>query len=132
MKPLSLFTAYDKKTLTQKGITRFYKKCGEYTPALILAAIADTMAKQIVINSKNKAFKSFLKKMIFEYFYNYQPLNDEPPLITGRDLIHVFGLTPSPLFRKILDLVDDAKLTKTIQNRSEALELIRDVLRNKG
>ena len=132
MKPLSLFTAYDKKTLTQKGITRFYKKCGEYTPALLLAAIADTMAKQIVINSKNKAFKSFLKKMIFEYFHNYQPLNDEPPLITGRDLIHVFGLTPSPLFRKILDLVDDAKLTKTIQNRSEALELIRDVLRNKG
>jgi len=53
-------------------------------------------------------------------------------LITGRDLIHVFGLTPSPLFKKILDLVDDAKLTKTIKNRSEALELIRDVLRNEG
>jgi poly(A) polymerase len=132
MKPLSLFTAYEKKTLTQKGITRFYKKCGEYTPALLLAAIADTKAKQDKITQKNKAFKSFLKKMIFEYFYNYQPLNDEPPLITGRDLIHVFGLTPSPLFKKILDLVDDAKLTKTIKNRSEALELIRDVLRNEG
>ncbi|MBU0768531.1 MAG: polynucleotide adenylyltransferase, partial [Proteobacteria bacterium] len=61
-----------------------------------------------------------------------QPLSDEPPLITGRDLIHVFGLTPSPLFRKILDIVDDAKLTKTIKNRSEALELIRDFLRNEG
>ena len=132
MKPLSLFTAYEKKTLTQKGITRFYKKCGEYTPALLLAAIADTKAKQHVINQKNTAFKSFLKRMIFEYFYHYQPLRDEPPLITGSDLIHVFGLTPSPLFRKILDLVDDAKLTNTIKNRSEALELIRDVLRNEG
>jgi len=132
MKPLSLFTAYEKKTLTQKGITRFYKKCGEYTPALLLTAIADTKAKQNIINQKNKAFKSFLKKMIFEYFYNYQPLSNEPPLITGRDLIHVFGLTPSPLFRKILDLVDDAKLTKTIKNRSEALELIRDVLKSEG
>lgn len=132
MKPLSLFTAYEKKTLTQKSITRFYKKCGGYTPALLLAAIADTKAKQNLINQRNKAFKSFLKKMIFEYFYNYQPLSDEPPLITGRDLIHVFGLTPSPLFRKILDLVDDAKLTKIIKNRSEALELIRDVLRNEG
>ena len=67
-----------------------------------------------------------------EYFYHYQPLRDEPPLITGLDLIHVFGLTPSPLFRKILDLVDDAKLTKTIENRSEALELIKDVLKNDG
>jgi len=132
MKPLSLFTAYDKKTLTQKGITRFYKKCGEYTPALLLSAIADTKAKQNKLNEKNKALKSFLKKMIFEYFYHYQPISDEPPLVTGRDLIHVFGLTPSPLFRKILDLVDDAKLTKTIENRSEALELIKDVLKNDG
>ena len=132
MKPLSLFTAYEKKTLTQKGITRFYKKCGEYTPALLLAAIADTKAKQNKLNEKNKALKSFLKKMIFEYFYHYQPISDEPPLVTGRDLIHVFGLTPSPLFRKILDLVDDAKLTKTIENRSEALELIKDVLKNDG
>lgn len=132
MKPLSLFTAYEKKTLTQKGITRFYKKCGEYTPALLLAAIADTKAKQNKLNEKNKAFKSFLKKMIFEYFYHYQPISDEPPLITGRDLIHVFGLTPSPLFRKILNLVDDAKLTKTIENRSEALELVKDILKNDG
>jgi len=132
MNPLSLFTAYEKKTLTQKGITRFYKKCGEYTPALLLAAIADTEAKENKLNEKNKAFKSFLKKMIFEYFYHYQPLSDEPPLITGRDLIHVFGLKPSPLFRKILDLVDDAKLTKTIKNRSEALELVKDVLKNEG
>lgn len=132
MKPLSLFTAYEKKTLTQKGITRFYKKCGEYTPALLLAAIADTKAKQYKLNEKNKAFKSFLKKMIFEYFYHYQPISDEPPLITGRDLIHVFGLTPSPLFRKILNLVDDAKLTKTIENRSEALELVKDILKNDG
>jgi poly(A) polymerase len=132
MKPLSLFTAYEKKTLTQKSITRFYKKCGGYVPALLLTAIADTKAKQNTLNDKNKAFESFLKKMIFEYFYYFQPLKDEPPLITGRDLIHVFGLTPSPLFRKILDLVDDAKLTKTIKNRSEALELIKDVLRKEG
>jgi poly(A) polymerase len=130
MKPLSLFTSYEKKTLTQKGITRFYKKCGANTPALLLAAIADTMAKQNNLSQKNNAFKSFLKKMIFEYFYNYQPLRDEPSLITGHDLIHVFGLTPSPLFKRILELVDDAKLTKTIKNRSEALELIRNVLKN--
>jgi poly(A) polymerase len=132
MKPLSLFTAYEKKTLTQKGITRFYKKCGGYVPALLLSAIADTKAKQNTLNDKNKAFESFLKKMIFEYFYHYKPLKDEPPLITGRDLIDVFGLVPSPLFRKILDHVDNAKLTKTIKNRSQALELVKDVLRKEG
>ena len=132
MKPLSLFTAHVKKTLTQKGIARFYKKCGGYAPDVLLVAMADTQAKQNKMTVKNKAFQSFLKKMILGYFYHYQPLRDEPPLITGQDLIHVFGLTPSPLFRKILDLVDDAKLSKTIKNRSEALELIKDVLKSEG
>jgi poly(A) polymerase len=130
MRPLSLFLAYENQTLTQKGITRFYKKCGEYTPALLLLAMADTKAKQTKINQKINPVQSFLERLIFEYFHIYEPLSNEPPLVTGRDLIDDFGLSPSPLFRKILDLVDDAKLTKTIKNRSEALDLVKDVLNN--
>jgi tRNA nucleotidyltransferase/poly(A) polymerase len=128
MNPLSLFTAYEKKKLTQKGISRFYKKCGNHTPALLLLTIADIKAKQNKISQKNRLFLSFLEKMIYDYFYNYQPLSHEPPLITGHDLIHMFGLVPSPLFKKILNFVDEAKLTHTINNRSEAIELVRDYL----
>jgi hypothetical protein len=71
---------------------------------------------------------SFLEKMVHSYFYGYQPLSHEPPLITRHDLIHMFGLVPSPLFKKILNFVDEAKLTHTINNRSEAIELVRDYL----
>jgi UTP:GlnB (protein PII) uridylyltransferase len=130
MRPLFLFTAYEKQTLSQKGIVRFYKKCGEYTPALLMTAIADTMAKQNKTNKKINTFKSFIKKIIFEYFQTYELLIKEPPLVTGHDLIHVFGLTPSPLFKKILDLVDDAKLTGSINNRSDAMDLVKDALKN--
>jgi UTP:GlnB (protein PII) uridylyltransferase len=129
MKPLSLFTACEKKTLTQKGISRFYKKCGNHTPALLWATLADLKAKKDNIDQKDRAFMSFLKKMIHDYFYSYQPLSQEPSLITGHDLIHVFGLSPSPLFKKILNLVDDAKLAGIINTRSEAIELVRDYLK---
>jgi poly(A) polymerase len=132
LRPLSLFTAYEKQTLSQKAITRFYKKCGENTPALLMLAMADTKAKKNKTNQKINPVNPFLKKLLFEYFHNYEPLSYEPPLVTGRDLIHVFGLTPSPLFRKLLDLVNDAKLTKTVNNRSEALEFIKDALGNGG
>jgi poly(A) polymerase len=128
MIPLSLFTAYEKKLPIDKGIIRFYKKSGDNTPAVLLAAMADTKAKHPKMTTKSADFISFIKKMIYDYFMSYQSLMDNPPLITGHDLIHVFGLTPSPLFKKILDLVNDARLFHTVRNRSEALELVRDYL----
>lgn len=128
MIPLSLFTALEKKLPIEKGIVRFYRKSGDNAPAVLLTAMADTKAKQQKMSSKSEDFISFIKQLIYDYFMNYQNLIDKPPLITGYDLIHVFRLTPSPLFKKILDLVDDAKLIHTVKNRSEALELVRNYL----
>jgi poly(A) polymerase len=128
MKPLSLFKAYEKKTTPQRGFLRFYKNCGDNTPAVLLAAMADTKAKQNDITSQGKDFISFIKKLIYDYFVNYLVVGAKPPLITGHDLIHVFGLVPSPLFKKILGYVDEARLTHAVETRSEALKLVKDYL----
>jgi len=45
-------------------------------------------------------------------------------LVTGDDLIEL-GLTPGPIFRTILDKVEDAQLDGKIQTREEALELAK-------
>ena len=129
--PLFLFTAYQKKTLTHKGVTRFFIKCGENTPALLLHTLADIMAKRDKPNQTNKAFIGFAKEMIHDFFYSFKPKIKEPPLITGRDLIHEFELTPSPLFKSILNLVEEEKLTNKIKSRDEALTLVRDYLHNR-
>jgi len=129
LKPLFLFSAIQKKTLTRKGLTRFFIKCGDNTPALLLHTISDTMAKINKANQINNAFIAFAKEMIHDFFYSFKPKIKEPPLITGHDLIHEFGLTPSPLFKTILNLVKEAKLTNKINNRSQALDLVRDYLK---
>lgn len=128
MKPLSLFTAHEKNMNLQRGIFRFYKKCGDNTPAVLLAAIADIKAKQHKMTSRDNDFISFIKKLIYDYFMTYQIVCAKPPLITGHDLIHVFGLTPSPLFKKILNFVDEARFTHAVKTKSEALELVRNYL----
>jgi poly(A) polymerase len=66
--------------------------------------------------------------MMHQFFYRFKPKIDEPPLITGRDLIHEFGLVPSPEFKTILNLVQEEKLTNKIKSRSEALAWVRDYL----
>jgi poly(A) polymerase len=131
LNPLFLFTAMQKKTLTHKGITRFFKKCGDNTPALLLHSIADIMAKPDKPNQTHKAFIRFVQEMIHNFFYSFKPKIKEPPLITGHDLIHEFGLTPSPLFKRILNLVQEEKLTNKINSRSEALAWVRDYIDRK-
>ena len=44
------------------------------------------------------------------------------------DLIHEFGLKPSPSFKSILSQVEEAKLSNQISNRSEALALVKKIL----
>lgn len=129
IKPLALYIAHKKKTLTPRGLIRFYKKCADNTPALLLHAMADMKAKQNRNDQRNKNFTVFAKKMIHDFFNCYKPARTEPLLITGHDLIKIFGLTPSPLFKKILNFVDESKLTHIIKDRSEALSLVENYLK---
>ncbi len=131
LNPLFLFTDIQKKTLTHKRVARFFIKCGDNAPALLLHTLADIMAKRDKPNQLDKDFIWFIKEMIHHFFYGFKPRIKEPPLITGRDLIHEFGLIPSPLFKTILNLVQEAKLTNKIKSRSEALEWVRDYLKSK-
>lgn len=52
-----------------------------------------------------------------------------PPLLTGDDLTTA-GLSPGPIFRKILDWVYDAQLENRIQTRPEALEMAMNLAKD--
>jgi poly(A) polymerase len=47
-----------------------------------------------------------------------------PRLITGHDLIDL-GYSPGPLFRQILESVEDRQLENGLEDRDEALEFVR-------
>jgi hypothetical protein len=49
-----------------------------------------------------------------------------PPLISGEDLIGL-GLTPGPMFKKVLDAVYDAQLEGSLEDKAEALRLARAI-----
>lgn len=51
------------------------------------------------------------------------PVRTAPALITGKDLIDELGLTPGPLFRVLLERVEEAHMEHRISTREEALAL---------
>ena len=141
IRPLFLFISHQKKILTKKGITRFFIKCGDNVPALLLHTIADIQGKGNPATSgvrpvcvqrtgRDAAFVEFAKAMVHDFFSDFMPEKIKPPLITGYDLIHEFGLTPSPLFKKILKIVQEERLSDKINTRQEAIRLAKKILTN--
>jgi poly(A) polymerase len=62
----------------------------------------------------------------------YGPETIAPPrLLTGHDLI-ALGLRPGPIFRKILDSIEDAQLEGKLQGREEALKMAEELIRREG
>jgi len=129
LRPLSLFTARQNNSLTPRGLARFYVKCGGNTPFLLLHALADIQAKKN--DSTNADFKVFVRDLLQRYFVDFKPIQANPPLITGADLIKKFNLTPSPRFKKILAAVEEARLSQQLTTREEALMLVNDILTGK-
>jgi hypothetical protein len=93
----------------------------------MLIALADMAGKQTPPGDRFAAFARFADELLENYFTGYCRRSDEPPLITGRDLISVLGLPPSPIFGKILAGIEAERLQGEIETRQAALERARQL-----
>ncbi len=129
-RPLSLFTALQAQNANPRAITRFFIKSAEHTCDLLMCAAADMLAKEKEQNDRSRAFIKFINQLLVDFETDFVPKKSIPPLITGHDLINTFGLKPSPLFKEILDRVEEERLSRSDMTRQEAVALVRALIRD--
>lgn len=127
LRPLHLFNEWARERLSPKAQTRFFMHCAKLTPALLLHALADSRAKGCG-SAANEAFTRFVCSQLEDFAATYTPRKAAPPLINGHDLIAVLRLSPSPVFKAVLDFVAEEQLAGEIQTREEALAAARAFL----
>jgi poly(A) polymerase len=127
MKPLFLFLAHRNGRLTPKAISRFFIKSNGYVMDILIHAMADMKAKGA--HPDTAEFIKFSQTLMTSYHHQFRPLILEPPLIKGDDLITEFGISPSPLFGKILNHVEEQRLQHLIHSREEALIVAKNFLK---
>lgn len=128
MHPFHLGNVSRQGNLTLKACLRLVKKAGSLLPGLFLLAMADALAGQgegrpDEIEQEVDALFSRMEEVRSEHV---EPVRAGPPLITGRDLIEELHLEPGPMFRRILESVEDARMEKRIGTREEALSMARE------
>ena len=116
--------------LSLKACLRLVRGVGDALPGLFLLSMADALAGQ------GEGRPAEVEKEVAELFArmeavrreHVQPVRSRPPLITGQDLISELGLAPGPVFREVLERVEEANMEGTITTRQQALDLARSYL----
>jgi len=129
LRPLFLYKAWRDKTTSSKILTRFFMKCRDNIIDLLLHAIADFKGKEEDNGERSQLFEAFAMDVIDLFFMKFRPKIQQAPLITGKDLIKDLGLSPSPLFKTILDITEEARISGTIKTKQEALDLAAKILK---
>ncbi|XOF32187.1 MAG: CCA tRNA nucleotidyltransferase [Candidatus Electrothrix sp. YB6] len=125
MRPFFLANNQRQGKLTLKACLRLVRKIGNHLPGLFLLAMSDALA------GKGEASPEAIEQEVAGLFSrllqveqeHIAPVRTAPPLITGNDLINELHLTPGPLFRKVLDRVEEAHMEHRISSRAEGLAL---------
>jgi tRNA nucleotidyltransferase/poly(A) polymerase len=107
-------------------IYQFIKQSAdELLPAFVLAW------SHIGLNQPAKDQENYLRRMqcvLKFYFKTYLPAQNTPALIDGTILQENFKLPPSPLFRTILDHIEEGRVLGTIKNRKEAEIAVQKII----
>ena len=129
LRPFSLFRVQRKNIPDQIAFTRFFMKCRDLTPDILLHAMAEFKGT----NTTNRPsdidnFTDFISSLIQYYYSVLQPRASMPPPLNGNDLINEFGLKPSAEFKRILSRLEEKNLSGPL-TRDQALKLVGKMLK---
>jgi poly(A) polymerase len=129
MWPFHLSNIARKGEVSSKAILKMVKTIGDDLPGLFALAMADSLAGQgpdRPANIEMELVDLFLK--VDEVVRNQiQPVMVGPKLIRGQDLIDL-KLTPGPVFREILDEIEQAQVSGEVNDRKQALGLLKQII----
>ncbi len=131
MRPFHLLRESRLGRLTPRALRRLLRACPDY-PALFLVAMADSLAS--AGPDKEPDVEDYLVELFWEVHRFYEERlvpATERRLVTGSDLIELFGLEPGPLFRELLEAVEEARVEGRVTDRKQALALIERLIKEK-
>lgn len=129
--PSYLLTPYEPHGINIKSAVKFFRMAKKYTPDILLHAVAKLIAPLNCRRQDLTATSQLMRNAenILNCYYNdFIPASKHPPLITGRDLITIFKLPPSPLFKTVLSTIEEARLCGHLTNKADAIKWTKSFL----
>jgi poly(A) polymerase len=133
MWPFHLHNVRRANGLTPRAALRLVKAAGKDLPGLFMLAMADSLAGRGADRPQalEEGIVALYEDVCRIYRHRIEPVLENPRLLTGTDLKELFMLEPGPIFRTILDGLQQAQVAGEVGNRDEALVWVRSFLQDK-
>ncbi|MEO0147270.1 MAG: HDIG domain-containing metalloprotein [candidate division WOR-3 bacterium] len=113
--------------VTRRALYRYYKRTGEWAFPIILVAYVDALATSL--RAEGVAGQLRLAKKLEDFLKQQEAEANKPPrLITGYDLMER-GLKPGPIYKKILQEIEELRAEGVVKTREEALKVLDDIIK---
>ena len=115
---------------TRRALNRFLRRTGTWAFPLVLMAYADALATPL--SHQGTAVHVALAKALHDFILEQEAEKKKAPrLVTGYDLI-AMGLKPGPVFKELLQEIDDLRAEGVVKTREEALAKLREIVAERG
>ena len=118
----------DNIILTERAKFRYFRDAADEAISILLLSIADQRATRGPLANPKSRHKH--EKIVFgliEEYFKRKKENKVIRLITGDDLIKTLRLKPSPLFRIILDEIEQSQAEGKVKTKQQALALAKRI-----
>jgi poly(A) polymerase len=132
---LTLITKYKRNRTSSRekkhDALKFIKKVGDDCLGVLLISYADLQATQGPWRTDEdlRIIGDLIAEITDIYFIEME--RSIPPLLTGINIMRKLGLPPGPIIGEILKSVREAQLSKKIKTHQEAINLAKEILRNR-
>jgi poly(A) polymerase len=127
-RPFALFRLRQKVGATDRALIRFFMKCGDALPDILLLGLAEYAGSQGGGNPAVAEFSEFVLACIRQFETVLRPRAQLPPSLNGNDLIQELGLKPSADFKYLLKRIEEEHLAGRELPRRQALQLMQELL----
>ncbi|MBF0511904.1 MAG: HD domain-containing protein [Candidatus Omnitrophica bacterium] len=112
-----------------RAVFRYFRDAGDEAASLAVLALADQAATRGPLTTKAKhAHHAKICQMLIDKYFALKEEKPKDRLLTGKDLIKILKLKPSPLFGKILRHIEESAALGKITTKDEALVLARQLI----
>jgi poly(A) polymerase len=128
MRPMLLAHADQKPS--KRAIYRFFRDTGLAGVDICLLSLADLWASygNTMPQERWEDQIDVVRSLLEAWWERSEEQVSPPLLINGHDLMSTFGLESGPMIGKLLELVREAQAMGQVQERDEAITLVREVL----
>lgn len=128
---MSLFRTSGRGPLSKERMADFYLLYHGQAPYLLLRFLAEAEGDHVqrMAHSEQCSGHRFHHEMWKSYYTSFGPGLNQPPLISGKELIEYLNTAPSPTIGILLKEIRKAQISGSVTNRIEALKKARQHLK---